>query len=105
LSNKADNTIKHPLELGEATRLIREIACNDQAKRTIVGHADDRKAFRCLGDISIDMVLKDGEVVDRRFEKNSWRYKVELADKYGKLYVVTAIPKKDRLVIITTFSD
>ena len=105
MPNQTDNTIKHPLGLDEATQLIHEIACNDQAKRILVGHADDRKAFRCIGDLSIDMVLKNGEVVERRFENNSWRYKVELVDKYGKLYVVTAIPKKDRLVIITTFSD
>lgn len=101
MGGEGDTDIEHPLGLEEATQIIRCYAESEQTTRVICGHAKERMRERELNPQWVDKVLKIGEVIERRFESNSWRYKVSHTDRYGSTYVVTAIPRKNKLVIIT----
>lgn len=97
--------INHPLSFEEATKLIRCFAKSDATEWVFDDHVLERMSEREIRAEWIEQVLKEGEVIRRRKERNSYRYRVRYTDKYGHTDVVTVIPRKDCLVIVTVMRD
>ena len=93
--------INHPLSRDDATDLIRCYAASEKASRIITSHAREQMQDRQVHPMWVDKVLKLGEVTEVRQENGTWRYKMSYVDKYGATFVVTAIPREYKLVVVT----
>jgi len=106
MSDSADNKIKHPLSLEEATRIINCYASSKDVTRDYRLHALERMEERMVHSEWVDTVLKNGKVISSKQNKyGRWSYNVAFTDKYGLTRVITAIPGINRLSIITVIRD
>lgn len=101
--------IKHPLSKRAATELINGLASDDRTEIGYTTHATERMEQRSISPFWVADVLTRGQVVDvqkdLRNGREVYKYKVQFVDKYGRTDVLTAIPWRSRLTIITVFTD
>lgn len=98
-----------PEDLDEATRVINAYVANDWCQISFSDHARERIAERQIPNDVITQALQVGRVVGVRVEvfkdRLTYKYEVEMIDRYGRVTVITAIPRSQRLHIVTVYTD
>ncbi|KGM54192.1 hypothetical protein N799_09945 [Lysobacter arseniciresistens ZS79] len=104
------NPLSDPEDLHEATRVINSYAQSDWCGIAFSRHARERMAERFIPGDVITSALKSGTVVDVRTEvtqagRRIYKYEVEMRDQYGRVTVVTAVPGRLKLLVVTAYTD
>ena len=103
------NPLGDPEDLDEATRTINQYAQSDWCDVSYSEHALQRIEERVFPNDLIILVLRTGNVVGVRSDvikdRKRWRYEVELVDQYGRATVITAIPGRFKLHIVSAYTD
>ncbi len=99
-----------PEDCDEATRLINLYASSDWCALSFSQHGLQRKEERLIPSDVITKTLQVGVVVGVRSEvsrsgRRLFKYEVEMVDRYGRVTVITAIPGRLKLHIVSTFTD
>lgn len=103
------NPLVDPEDLDEATRAINHYASSDWCDFTYTEHALERIEQRIFPNDLISLTLRSGRVVGVKSEivkdRKRWSYEVTFTDEYGRATVITAIPGRYKLRIVSVYTD
>lgn len=104
------NPLVDPEDLDEATQVINRYSQSDWVDISYSRHARERLQERIIPNDVLVMTLQTGRVVGVRSEmlpnaRLRFSYEVEMVDRYGRVTVITAIPGRCKLHIVSVYTD